>query len=330
MSNTTPVLSEALRKASKEVMRLSEAGNTPLDELAERICLLLRVAALTSADPPGTVTQIRDQLRPFIPQMCILEAIAGRVLYILNESFSDSIEHDLDALLDEVREAKNELVEQTSAMFSGGDSIMMLGNDEGTVLEAALRDAAEALSDDPIAIGNPIRVAIVQVAPDHEGKARATYGRLKNVSGLKTRLIRDSHITSELRRCTKVILRAIAMDVDDGCLCFSGSGIITAAANRMRIPVVLVMARHRIVPVGNASVAIMSQQTGSPGKVWCYEEARDDRKHDAISVHSSIYDLVPLQKCEMVVTEFGGYSADYVKTFAAAVTLDNSNTSSPR
>lgn len=319
------MLSELLRNAAKEVMRRSEAGNTLLHELAERICLLLRVTALTSAYPSDAVNEIREELRPFIPQVCILEALAGRVLQILEaEDISrDAIEPQLNCLLDEVREANNELIEQASAMFSGGDSILILAEKEGGVLEAALRDAADAICDDPSVEGNPLRVAIVEVAPDHNGTAHAMHGRLKEVQGLQTRMVRDADVTSVLRSYSKVVLTAVAMDVDDGGLCFAGSGIVTAAANRMKIPVVLIMARHRMVPVGNASVAILSQEVGCPGKVWSYEEARDDRKHEAISVQASVYDLVPLQKCEMVVTEYGGYSSEYVKTLA--VNHDGSN-----
>lgn len=310
------MLSEALRKAAKEVMRRSEAGTTPLQELAERICLLLRVTALTSSDPTDAVNEITAQLRPFIPQVCILEALAGRVLHILEgEDVSrEAIEPQLNGLLEEVREAHNELIEQASAMFSGGDSILILGEEEGGVLEAALRDAADAIRDDPAAEEDPLRVAIVEVAPDHDGVTRAMQSRLKAVQGLRTRVVRDADITSALRNCSKVVLSAVAMDVDDGGLCFAGSGIMTAAANRMKIPVVVVMARHRLVPAGNTSVAILSQEMGSPGKIWKYEEARDDRKHEAISVQAGVYDLVPLQKCEMVVTEYGGYAPEYVKT----------------
>lgn len=312
------MLSEALLDAAREVMRRSEAGNTPLHEQAERICLLLRVTALTSPEPSEAVDEIRRELRPFIPEGCILESITGRVLQILDsEDVSrETIEPLLNSLLEEVREAHNELIEQASSMLSAGDSILMLAEPEGGFLEAALRDAADAICDDPTSEGRPLRVTLVKVAPDHDGIAKSMHNRLRNVQGLETRMVRDADVTAALCNCSKVILTAIAMDVDDGGLCYAGSGIVCAAANRMKVPVVLVMARHRMVPVGNASVAILSQEVGCPGKVWCYEEARDDRKHEAISVQANVYDLVPLQKCEMVVTEHGGYSSEYVKTLA--------------
>lgn len=306
-------------------MRQSQNGTHPVSLLAEKLCRLLRLTALLSSDPKEDVVQLRNDLESFIPEVAILDAIVGRILEIYDSQKEENVELSLDVLLEEVREADKELTEQLASVFSSRDHVLVIGERKGGVCEGALKDAAEGFRE-----GDPdgsLCVTIVSILPDHDGVADAMHDRLKGVKGISSKTVYDASIVLALEKCNKVILPAIALDVEDGGLCPQGSTLICAAANRMRIPVVIALPNHRMIPVGCSGVLAMGKQRKSPGKIWSYEEARNDRTHDAITVVSPAYDLVSLQKCQMVVTEFGGYASEYAKFYAP--NFDHSEKDSP-
>lgn len=275
--------------------------------------MLLRLTALKGSDPRSDVVQIRDELEPFIPEVCILDAITARIMEILDGEVT-VIEPLLDSLLEEVREAESELAEQLSSLFNPNDHVLVIAEREGGFIEASLKDAAEAIHEEDNS--KQLSVTIISVMPDHEGLGKSMAARLKGAKALSVDVFEDSYVTYALQKCNKVLLPALAVDMKDGGVCPLGSAIICCAANRMRVPTVLAFPKHRMVPVLSGSVHVMTRYTLSPGKLWAYDEARDDRVRDAITVVSLAYDLVPVQKCEMIVTEFGGYAPEYAKSLA--------------
>lgn len=316
------LLPHDLQKAIKEVIRGTQTNQPSHHELAERLCRLFRVAAIKTRDPRVAVTQVHNQLRPFVAETCILESLYARVLESLGGEETDpqTLETELQVLVDEVRESQTELAEQTSGVINGGDCVMVLGEEEGGVIEMAIKEAAEAIVEEGM---RGLKVVVVRVAPDHGDLAGTMKERLESVEGVKVRVVDDTGVTEGLRRCDKVLLSGLGVEVDDGGLCERGAALVCAAANRMKVAVVLVVGRHRIVSVGNRAVWTMSQRGGHPGMVWKYEEARDDRAHEAVMVVGGVYDAVALQKCDLVVTEFGGYAPDFVRTLVP--NLENGN-----
>lgn len=302
-----------LQKAVKEVIRGTQTNQPPHHELAERLCRLFRVAAIKTHDPRAAVTQVRNQLRPFIAETCILESLCARVLESLGgeEVNLETVETELQVLVDEVRESRAELAEQASGVINGGDCVMVLGEEEGGVVEVAIKEAAEAIVEERM---RGFKVVVVRVAPDHGDLAWRMKERLESIEGVKPRVVDDTEVSEGLRRCDKVLLNGVGVEVDDGGLCRRGAALVCAAANRMKVAVVLVVGRHRVVPVGNRAVWMMGQRGGYPGMVWKYEEARDDRNNEAVTVVGGVYDVVALQKCDLVVTEFGGYAPDFVRS----------------
>lgn len=312
----TNMVSAQLKNAMHELMRQRQAGNiTSLNDVALQTCMLLRLAALTSSQPRSDVMHVREELQAFIPETCVIEAVAGRVLEILEapDLTRKIIEPELNALVTEVREAPSELTEQTASIFNPGDSVVVLGEAEGGAIEAALIEAAEGFVEENSG-HEPLKVCIIRVAPDHENLAQRMHNRLAHVEGISASLRQDVCVTAVLRNCSKVLLSAIALDVEEGGLCVPGSSLAASAANRMKVPVVIVVPRHRMVPAGNSTVSFMSKDNGSPGKVWCYEESRQDSEHEAILVQGTLFDMVAMQKCTMIVTEYGGYALEYVKS----------------
>lgn len=309
---TSDLLSDDLQKAVKEALRGIQTAPPPPHELAERLCRLFRVTAIKMRDAHGATKRVRDQLQPFVEETCILESLYARVLETLNgeNANQESVEMELQALLDEVRESQAELAEQASGIINEGDCLMVLGEGEGGVIEMAIREAAEAVVEEG---GRGIEVVVVRVAPDHKDLAGGMKGRLEVVKGVGVRVVDDVEVTRGLKGCDKVLLSGVGVEADDGGACGRGAALVCAAAARMSKAVVLVVGRHRILPVGCRAVVAMSQREGYPGMVWNYEEARDDRVCEAIAVVGGVYDVVSLQKCELVVTEFGGYASDFVK-----------------
>jgi len=309
------MVSTQLKKAMQELMRQRQSGKiSSLSELSLQTCMLLRLAALTSSQPRSDVMQVREELQVFIPEICIVEAVAGRVMEILEspDLTRKIIEPELNALVSEVREAMAELTEQIASIFNPGDEVIVLGEPEGGCIEMSLLEAAEGFVEE-YGPGNPLRISVIRVAPDHDNDAKGMCERLNEAEGITASLEQDANITVALQRCTKVLISAIALDVEEGGLCAPGSSLVSSAANRMKVPVILVVPRHRMVPAGNSAVSFMSKDNGNPGKVWSYDESRQDADHEAISVQGTMYDMIALQKCSMVVAEYGGYAPEYVK-----------------
>lgn len=305
------MLPEGLLKTTNEVLRRCQDLSSPAD-VAERLCMLLRVTALTSPEPRAAVSEVHDKLRPFIADAHVLEAVAARVQELLvGDAPRAALEAELDALLEEVRDAEAELAEQTAGVLGSGDVAVVLGEAEGGFMEAALRDAGETLAD---AGARGLTVRVVRVAPDPGCVADGLAGRLRGVRGLDVEAVQDSDVTRALVGASKVVVVAEALDAEDGALCGRGAGLLAAAANRMRVPLVVVVPRHRLLAGGGSVVSVMGLAAAAPGPVWCYEEARADRKHAAVGVVAHRFDVVaPVEKIDMVVTEFGGYAPKYVK-----------------
>lgn len=318
------MLSEALEKTAQEFMRQSQNGTKSMNLLAERVCALLKIAALHAGERPGArldVDQLRCDLSPFIPEFCILDAIVGHIFSILDgENLRhEPIEKSLFSLLEEVRDAEYEMGEQLATLFNPGDNVIVLAEREGGYIEAALKDAVDGMVEDDSSIA--MKVSVLSPLPDHEGLGTAMSARLDALKGMEATNIPDALVTKVMQKCNKVVLAAIALDVDDGSLCYPGSALICSAANRLKVPVVIAMPKHRILPLGSNSITLMSRTKKPPGMIWEYQQARDDRDRDPISVIAPAYDVIQHQRCEMVVTEFGGFATEYVRAFAPSSSI---------
>lgn len=223
--------------------------------------------------------------------------------------------------------------------------------DDGNVIERAIANAAELLIQErhngvtSIGTGtgtemkkkkknegkgedDVLSVMVVRVYPDDGvdykdedgdeesmdggGSADRMARRLNDVRGVKASVVDDYMVARSMRQCSKVIVYASMLDVDEGLGCTRGSALVIALANRMRVPTIAVCSRYRIMPMGSRCVAAMACALRAPGKVWAYEGARDDAHRESVAVVAPLVDVVQMHKIDTVVVETGGYAPDYV------------------
>lgn len=332
---------DAVLKTAKELMRQAEAGTLSGDALEVQILKLERATALSSPTAAADVLEVRDLLEARIEEGHIVEAVTARVMDAIAGKEEDegagarvigevvdeedegggkgkSMKSALDALLELAMESEKELIEQLAACIVAGDNVVIAAAPPGNVMEKAIYEAMSLFmstycaDSSDISKDVQIEVTVVQSSADDEGAAKAMAKRLQGFGGIKTNVADDWEVTRIMSRCRKVLLRGITLDVDDGVACEPGTALLVAAANRLRVPVVVAVPRLRMLPAGTRRVAALAARTRYPGNIWEYEMARDDRSRDPVGVVAPAYDIISLHRFDAVVAEMGAYAPEYV------------------
>lgn len=306
------MLSEGVLRTAKELVRQSQNAECRANVLASQILKLQRVTALRSDTPVSDVIELRDELETHISHRYVLDAITARVVDVVDEKVKtpSALEAALDALVEQVGDSESELVEQLAASIVVGDRLMIICEPEGGVVESAIKEAADVLTSDFGACD--LDVTVVKLLPNDGDMTECMGKRLGCVDGVEARVIEDVCVTHWMRRCTKVIVSGVGVDVDDGMACVAGSAMVSGVATRMRVAVVGAVSKFRMMPVGSGCVAALGLQQRYPGCIWDYDESRDDGRREAVAMVAPAFDVITMPKFDMIVTEGGGCSPEYV------------------
>lgn len=310
------MLSDAVLETARELMRQSQMGSFTPNALAMQILKLERVTAMGSSSPLNDVIELRDELETHMSERYILEAITARVMDALENKHDsrEEMEPLLDALAERLAESEGDVVEQLATCILEKDHVMVVGEAADGTVEKALCEAVDTFTStyEKSKGSCAIDVAIVRMTPDEEGNADAMAQRLESVRGLRPRVVDDVMATQAMTRCAKLLLGGVALDVDEGIACVSGSAMLCGVAHRLRVPIVVALSNLRMLPVGSRCISAMANQPRYPGSVWDYDESRDDRKREAVSIIAPAFDVVPLPRVDMIAMEFGSYAPDYI------------------
>lgn len=299
---------------AKEVMRRGQAGMYSDEECAMQVVQLQRAAALGGKSRQQAVHTLRDQLERHLPERRhIVEGISARVVDIIESNGHNRslMEVALIGLVEQVRDSVDEIAEHTATALTtcGLRHVVVIASTDGqSPVEQALVNAGEA----SVEKGSKLRVSVVRLHPDGTGIADKMASRLKTMEGIEATVVDDTDLTRILVGGGKVVIQGIALDIDEGVVCAAGSALLCSVANRMRIPVIVTISKFGMIPVGSSLVHGLTSMQRYPGSIWDYDDSRDDRRHEAVSIVAPGYDVLPLQKMDMVVTESGGIAPEYV------------------
>lgn len=319
------MLSEGILRTAKELVRQSQNRSCKPKLLATQILKLQRVTALRSKSPLTDILELRELLEEHIAHRYVLDAITARVVDALDgkADSNTSVEAALDGLLERLNHSEKQLVEQLSTSLIANDRVMIIAEEEGGVIEKAICEATELSTTDGLQTAMQLTITIVKIQPDDSHVGEQMAQRLQNVKGVHVNLISDVHVTHMMTKCSKVLINGVAIDVDEGMACMTGSAMVCGVANRMRVPVIVAVSRFRMMPVGSACVIAMSMLNRYPGLIWDYDESRDDSRRKAVAMVAPAFDMISLHKFDMVVTELGGCSPEYIVNLIPAYEKNN-------
>ena len=339
--------SSDLNKVATALIRETEKDLLTHGKLAENVVKLLRLTAIQNCDyPDHAIMSMRNRLAREISALCIVDSLVCRVLHLLNggdlsgpnldeihfptnpgsalradtntsssseensteQDRAQSMDQKLKDLVKEVSLADKELAEQLATCITVGDHVMILGEKANGFVEDAIINAAADMTDQ-----NKLKVTVLRIQPDFQDLANKTSQRLRKEDNIQVNVVNDVNVLQALKHCTKVMLTALAVDVDEGPICYSGATLLTTAAYSTRRPVIVGMPRHRILPRFSGCVEAMCTLRKLSENIMAYEETRCEENAHPIVLTGTQYDIVALNKVDTIVTEFGGYAPPYVK-----------------
>ncbi|BGP54169.1 hypothetical protein JCM8202_005081 [Rhodotorula sphaerocarpa] len=228
-------------------------------------------------------------------------------------------------LMDEVETTYRSVGEQSTEHIHSGEFIMTIGHSK--TVEAFLKNAARK---------RKFTVICAETAPSFSGqKAAVAYSS----AGIPTILIPDSNIFALLPRCSKVLLGPHVILADGALLSIAGSLPLCLAANRMRVPVVVVGGMFKFSPVYVGEAAEWGlRDLGSPEEVLSSTEecvraeaavrrdaagrgleegrngesqdpatAEEEEEQDETEVLNPYYDVVPADLVSLYISNLGGH-----------------------
>ncbi|GAA5866834.1 hypothetical protein JCM3774_001816 [Rhodotorula dairenensis] len=222
-------------------------------------------------------------------------------------------------LMDEVETTYRSVGEQAIEHIHSGEFIMTIGHSK--TVEAFLKNAARK---------RKFTVICAETAPSFAGQTAAV---AYSSAGIPTILIPDSNIFALLPRCSKVLLGPHVILADGALLSIAGSLPLCLAANRMRVPVVVVGGMFKFSPVYLGEAADWGMRDlGSPEevlpstedcvraeavvgrqRVLAADQDEDDaaneagEEQDETEVLNPYYDIVPADLVSLYISNLGGH-----------------------
>ncbi|GAA5969872.1 hypothetical protein JCM11641_008070 [Rhodosporidiobolus odoratus] len=219
-----------------------------------------------------------------------LEGDFSKRSFNLKPVFIDAIQE----LLDEVELTDRSVGEQSLDHIHSGEFILTIGNSK--TVEAFLKNAARK---------RKFTVIVAETAPSFSGRATAL---ALSSAGIPTILIPDSNIFALIPRCSKVLLGPHLVLADGALLSIAGSLPLCLAANRMRVPVVVVGGMFKFSPLYLGEADWSMRDLGSPEEVLKPTEgvAGEDGEEET-EVLNPYYDVVPAELVSLYISNLGGH-----------------------
>ncbi|GAA5872295.1 hypothetical protein JCM8547_004803 [Rhodosporidiobolus lusitaniae] len=209
----------------------------------------------------------------------------------LKPVFIDAIQE----LLDEVELTYRSVGEQSLDHIHSGEFILTIG--QSKTVESFLKNAARK---------RKFTVIVAETAPSFSGRSTAL---ALSTAGIPTILIPDSNIFALLPRCSKVLLGPHLVLADGALLSIAGSLPLCLAANRMRVPVVVVGGMFKFSPLYLGEADWGMRDLGSPEEVLksAEEGLVGEEGEEETEVLNPYYDVVPAELVSLYISNLGGH-----------------------
>ncbi|GAA6002087.1 hypothetical protein JCM10207_003066 [Rhodosporidiobolus poonsookiae] len=202
----------------------------------------------------------------------------------------------IQELMDEVELTYRSVGEQSLDHIHSGEFILTIGH--SNTVEAFLKNAARK---------RKFTVIVAETAPSFSGRATAL---ALSAANIPTILIPDSNIFAVLPRCSKVLVGPHLVLADGALLSIAGSLPLCLAANRMRVPVVVVGGMFKFSPLYLGEADWGMRDLGSPEEVLKSTETEGAGDKDGVEeteVLNPYYDVVPAELVSLYISNLGGH-----------------------
>ncbi|KAI5481880.1 translation initiation factor eIF-2B beta subunit [Pseudohyphozyma bogoriensis] len=231
--------------------------------------------------------------RPLLP-LRTSSTVSPQVQGMLEEDFSRKSSalkpifvEAIQELMEEVEMTYRNVGEQSIDHIHSGEFILTIGSSK--TVEAFLKAASRK---------RKFTVIVAETAPSFSGRETAL---ALSESGIATILIPDSNIFSLLPRCSKVLLGPHLITADGSLLSIAGSYPLCLAANRMRVPVVIVGGMFKFSPLHLGEADWGVRDLASPAQVM------EEQTEEGVELVNPYYDIVPAELVSLYITNLGGH-----------------------
>ncbi|BGP38697.1 GCD complex subunit gcd7 [Rhodotorula kratochvilovae] len=259
-------------------------------------------APASPAQSPAS-SQILQRPNPLLPMYSSYDTTVPREQEFSKRSFylKPVFIEAIQELMDEVEMTYRSVGEQSTDHIHSGEFILTIGHSK--TVEAFLKNAARK---------RKFTVIVAETAPSFSGRAHAV---ALSEAGIPTILIPDSNIFALLPRCSKVLLGPHVILADGALLSISGSLPLCLAANRMRVPVVVVGGMFKFSPVYLGEADWGMRDLGSPEVVLpstddCVQDPLErlgEEDAEETEVLNPYYDVVPADLVSLYISNLGGH-----------------------
>lgn len=261
-------------------------GNT-----VRRICAIIRNAQDN--------TNVTDDLGPILD-------IFSREGGPCNPHPAPKVIRDQQALLMRIQAEVHDYIEEIQTVYSAiaGQAVEHVHSNEVILTYARSKTAKHFI--EAAAKFRKLTVIVPEGAPDFRGQQMAT--QLNGGANLEITVISDASIFALMPRINKVIIGCFSVMANGGILGPSGVHTLCLAAKHYSIPVVVVVGVYKISPLFAFDQDTFNEHR-DPQQVLPFHEAR---YLNTVDVINPAYDYVPPHLIDLMVTNYGGHSPNYI------------------
>lgn len=223
-----------------------------------------------------------------------LESSESSVDYNLPFNIKSKVIEAMDELEEELSDNYRDINEFAIQQIHADEVIMTMGFSK--TVDEFLKSAARK---------RKFQVYVTETAPSFRGHAAA---KSLIAAGIHTTIITDSAVFAMMPRVNKVIIGAHAVVANGGLVAQSGCHTLCLAAKVHSVPVIVCAGIYKLCPLF-LDEGVLFNHLGAPNEVIKFEGTEF---FDNITVLNPIFDFVPPKLIDLLITNAGGHSPDYL------------------
>ncbi|VVT50041.1 uncharacterized protein SAPINGB_P002571 [Magnusiomyces paraingens] len=213
------------------------------------------------------------------------------------KNYKAEIIEGIQELIDEITNVEEAVSGFSLDMIHENEIILAATPDSRTVLKFLLRAQKK----------RNFAVIVTESYPNSTSEAHVFAGKLAK-AGIETAVVPDTMVFALMSRVGKVIVGTRAVLANGGCVVSAGVANVCECARQYRAPVLAVTGLYKLSPLYPFDVESLIE-VGDSGKVVDFEDGEMVDRVDAVN---PVYDYVPPEHVDIVVSNLGGYAPSFV------------------
>lgn len=152
-----------------------------------------------------------------------------------------------------------------------------------------------------------VSVIVTESYPNGVESAKQVVEKL-NKANVAATLIPDAAVYAIMPKVSKVVISARAVLANGGCIASSGVAMACHAAKQFKKPVLMIAGSYKLSPIYPYDAENLIE-VGNSGKVVDF---RDAELMDKLEVLNPLYDYIPPELVDIVITTDGGASPNFI------------------